>query len=1564
MSVEWILERIGFPDTEPVKINKEFFHCGRQKESDLVCLSLLVSREHCTFTKVPSGLYVTDTKSSNGVYVNGQTIKPLKQIAIKDGDIIGIGCCEIKNLDQNMFVYKLKSEMTLPTKCENDTASGSMPESARLARKELSKSRKSDEIQSPAKVAKISPFDRKAQPEVNCIDDDDDDIVFIEICSASTAPKEQNKNDAKGLKADEVVVNSHSRKVVSSPRSPEVKIENPQRIQTYQASDKCSIIPHVDSQNIQKCTSKPKSSSPVIIDVTDEIPQNIQKSVCESKSSRIHSGSASGDNETKCNLKSDLPKDDQNGFTAPVVKQECESFTEYDIIDINDQHENLRSSQLFDKTSIKEEAEDNDEDSFIGSESYSLQKVKTEPEPEFIDVGNVPESAYCPGVEPTNAVSDTDIPPVEEAQPYIDPDLLNPSSVSHPETSKDQPSSKSLKDVAAKLSKSKDSSSDKGKRRGPEIIEPHHIKPKRSGKSDDEKRSPSKGKKHKKEKRRHSSSSAKKGHYSKSSSSKGTVHKHSTSTSNDSKSKNDSNSLSNDESKRDKDESSSTLNASSLEAALGRPRCKTTIVKAKVSSKSRGDVLCADMQSTLLKPKPVLKKTTSTSSKVLPPMLAPLVLPRRQVRSSAIPYEPTSRADQPILPPLANNTSAPIPSSPTNGTANGIHISPYSSDDEDTPQPANEEPSTSPPHGRSPSPSTNERPPSPPKNLVTDKNDVPSNEASSAKLPSADERITNISTKKVKFNNNLTAVREFPIQDGHKLRNIKEGFSTKTKFQRETSMKQEDFLARVFIWEPVWLEQQMNIQNPPPVVKKEDMQVFPDTFNTFEEYYKKMEVLLLLETWAQFTKEFENNGTRYKTSVALPAQILRNSLQPMSTPNGSRFTKMTIQTLVSKNHVRLQSLPVLGDMVILEYSVKFETSTKTRRAFAYVQSAQQQNPTRFLSTNEKISKCVPRPDFLMTYTVFTRVIDEHTLLFDVIGRFRSIHYTKPHLRLVNALQYVPMSPLRDHILHVNIDELQLGEIPLDQVHKFTPVTNEKLNQRQIEAVMKFTNSALDSTPKISLLVGPPGTGKSKVIANLVIEILYGEGRFTKNPPRILIAAPSNAAIDEIVLRLLEIRGSISDREQRFKMVRMGRIESMHDEVKNISVSELARKHAQKSLAEHKHKKSNSIELLKHRLVTDIRALESLVQSQPNNRNYVRDLEALREKYKALTNKRPEDEEAEIVKIQNGAKKTILINANVIACTLSSCYAGQMEELFGPSSRNKIATCIVDEATQSVEAEALIPALLGVRNLILVGDPRQLPATVMSTDAKKLGFDRSLFTRTKEALQKQVQDKDGYRDPIIMLNEQYRMISAISHWPNKFFYDGKLIDRVNYKQTFPFEPYRILNIDGAQDDVKFSNTSEAVFVGNLIQCMVTNAKMNNWKKKIQIGVITPYQDQKSVVLSTVKEQVDRLPSNIKDKFVIEVNTIDSFQGQERDVIIMSCVRSRGIGFLSDPQRLCVALTRAKFSLIICGNLGTFQRDNTWGPLLHDARSRGLVVNLNVNARPNDIKPHVLRLDNDL
>lgn len=105
----------------------------------------------------------------------------------------------------------------------------------------------------------------------------------------------------------------------------------------------------------------------------------------------------------------------------------------------------------------------------------------------------------------------------------------------------------------------------------------------------------------------------------------------------------------------------------------------------------------------------------------------------------------------------------------------------------------------------------------------------------------------------------------------------------------------------------------------------------------------------------------------------------------------------------------------------------------------------------------------------------------------------------------------------------------------------------------------------------------------------------------------------------------------------------------------------------------------------------------------------------------------------------------------------------------------------------------------------------------------------------------------------MLTTQYRMAYAISYFPNKYFYGGKIKNEVENSQTFPFHNYRVFNINSYQNNDKFSNTHEADFISNIILCMMTNYKLKKWDFNISIGVLTPYNNQKCLILQKVNEK---------------------------------------------------------------------------------------------------------------
>ena len=266
---------------------------------------------------------------------------------------------------------------------------------------------------------------------------------------------------------------------------------------------------------------------------------------------------------------------------------------------------------------------------------------------------------------------------------------------------------------------------------------------------------------------------------------------------------------------------------------------------------------------------------------------------------------------------------------------------------------------------------------------------------------------------------------------------------------------------------------------------------------------------------------------------------------------------------------------------------------------------------------------------------------------------------------------------------------------------------------------------------------------------------------------------------------------------------------------------------------------------------------------------------------------------------------IIKNSKIILTTLSMSGIEMLDKL-----ELKFSHLIIDEAWQSTEISTLIPFMQNIDKVILVGDHKQLPATVHSDNADKTRYNRSLYER--------LIDNDI---PRFMLKIQYRMHSMIREFPSVQFYDNELIDSksvYNIKQT---DVSRLVFYDleysqedkGREHSKSKSNTQEADFVANLF-CetaeMLGNGNLCSGleKTKMCIGIITPYKKQSKVIIESVQKHLTekigkKLPDNLskfacikKDgyelqmKQILEVNTVDSFQGREKDIVIISCVRA--------------------------------------------------------------------------
>ena len=444
--------------------------------------------------------------------------------------------------------------------------------------------------------------------------------------------------------------------------------------------------------------------------------------------------------------------------------------------------------------------------------------------------------------------------------------------------------------------------------------------------------------------------------------------------------------------------------------------------------------------------------------------------------------------------------------------------------------------------------------------------------------------------------------------------------------------------------------------------------------------------------------------------------------------------------------------------------------------------------------------------------------------------------------------------------------------------------------------------------------------------------------------KLLICAPSNAAVDELVMRFKEGVKTLDGQSQNVSVVRLGRSDAINANVLDVTLEELV--NAKLNLADSK--KTGSGEdvhqiMMAHKATcVELNILRTSIDQNKASGKAVtaeqdREFDLLKRKKQQLSQKidiarDSGDVIARDIEInRRKVQQEILDNAHILCATLS----GSGNEMF-QNLNIEFETVIIDEAAQSIELSALIPLKYGCSKCILVGDPKQLPPTVLSREAARFQYEQSLFVRMQA----------NHPDDVHLLDTQYRMHPEISVFPSNAFYDGKLLDGEDmatmrtkpWHQSSILGPYRFFDVQGTHQSAvrghSLINIAEIEVSLHLFHRLITDCKGYDFKGKV--GIITPYKSQ-------LKELRSRFVQKYGESIfaTIEFNTTDAFQGRESEVIIFSCVRastSRGIGFLSDIRRMNVGITRAKSSLWVLGNSQSLMNGEFWSRLIQDAKSR--------------------------
>lgn len=434
-----------------------------------------------------------------------------------------------------------------------------------------------------------------------------------------------------------------------------------------------------------------------------------------------------------------------------------------------------------------------------------------------------------------------------------------------------------------------------------------------------------------------------------------------------------------------------------------------------------------------------------------------------------------------------------------------------------------------------------------------------------------------------------------------------------------------------------------------------------------------------------------------------------------------------------------------------------------------------------------------------------------------------------------------------------------------------------LNASQNEAVRNIV-AARD----VAIVHGPPGTGKTTTLVQAIRQTL-------KHEKQVLVCSPSNTAVDLLTEKLSE---------QGIDVLRLGNPVRISENILS---------------------KTLDAKIAAHPSYKDLKQYKKMAE----------EYRSMAQKYKRKFGREEREQRnllfAESKKILHEASmlEEFIIDeqfdkTQVIACTL----VGSANKAL----RNKqFSTVFIDEAAQALEPACWIP-ITRANRVIFAGDHFQLPPTIKSKTAELQGLGKTLFEKCI-----------GYPQVSVMLNTQYRMHEDIMNFSNSKFYGNHLKaditvkdTRLSYNEQEPllYSPFDFIDTAGCgyseilnTESLSTSNPEEASLLLNHLSSLLEQYEQTaHMEKRISIGIISPYKEQ----IQYLTENIPSFPILEKYQKQIVIKTVDGFQGQEKDIIYISLVRSNDkgeIGFLSDARRMNVALTRARKKMVVIGDSAT-------------------------------------------
>ena len=447
-----------------------------------------------------------------------------------------------------------------------------------------------------------------------------------------------------------------------------------------------------------------------------------------------------------------------------------------------------------------------------------------------------------------------------------------------------------------------------------------------------------------------------------------------------------------------------------------------------------------------------------------------------------------------------------------------------------------------------------------------------------------------------------------------------------------------------------------------------------------------------------------------------------------------------------------------------------------------------------------------------------------------------------------------------------------------------------LNDSQQQALEMVWEAA-----DVAFIHGPPGTGKTTTLVQAIKSTVSQE-------QQVLVCAPSNAAVDLLVEKLSE---------QGLRVLRIGHPARVTEQSLSKTLDALIAAHPN-----YQELKTLRKKMEQHKSTALKYKRQYGYHEKQERRRLLQESKALRADADAL--------EFYII--------TDLLQRTEAICT--TLVGSSHPVLRG----RKFRTSFVDEAAQALEAATWIPILRSSR-VVFAGDHQQLPPTIKSAEAARLGLSKTLF---EKGIERQTQQST-------MLKVQYRMHEDIMDFSSGYFYKNELIahESVRAELLRPNQaPVEFIDTAGAgyvenldPETLSRFNEEEAHLLIRRVGALVEEIGRNEWiSLEISMGIITPYRAQ--VELLTKISEASSILEPLKKR--IAINTVDAFQGQERDVIAISFVRSNPkseVGFLGDIRRTNVAMTRSRKKLIMIGDSATLGSHPFYLQLIEYVQAKG-------------------------